>query len=118
MYSLPSNIDLSFFVGKQLIQLCIGEFEFQLNFDDKISISVFCEYTFDKIRYKSQESDHQGHVLHKILGKKVVAAKQVGKKLNDLELEFENNKKIILHDDGSDLYQSYTFWGPKGLVVV
>ena len=117
MYGLREDIDLTYFIGKGLIELGVGQFGFGLNFGDNISISVEAGgFSLNNTRYKNQQESQKGHLLHILLGKKIIDAKH-GKEAGDLQLDFEGNNQLILHDD-SEWYESYTFWDPKGLVVV
>jgi hypothetical protein len=40
MYGIPATLDLSRFVGAELIQLCAGQFQCQFHFDPPTSICV------------------------------------------------------------------------------
>ncbi|HZS42071.1 MAG TPA: hypothetical protein VFF06_34820 [Polyangia bacterium] len=39
MYGLSANEKLDFLVDRKLIQVCIGEYQVQLHFDDDVSVS-------------------------------------------------------------------------------
>lgn len=40
MNGLPPNIDLSFFRGQSLIQVCVGAHDLHLHFDEGVSVSI------------------------------------------------------------------------------
>src|SRR5207237_8419413 len=64
MYGLPSNTDLSFLVGRQLAQLCLGQYQAQLRFDGDVTISLEGEFSLDGQRRPISEA----HVLYVLLG--------------------------------------------------
>jgi len=45
LYGLPEDYDASFFDGRSLIQLCLGEHQAQLHFDGNVSIFLEGEFT-------------------------------------------------------------------------
>jgi len=112
MYGLSRNINLNFFIGKKLEFIGLGKSSIIMKFDEKVEISIETIFTFNNKLLEPKD----GHLLHELLRKKIISAKH-GKKNGDLELEFEGDNSLILHDD-SKQYQSYNFWSPEGLVVV
>ena len=48
MYGLPENIDLSFFEGAILLQVCVGAHDLILNFDKDISVSIESTIAIEK----------------------------------------------------------------------
>jgi len=117
MYGLARNEDISFFIGKDLIQLCLGQFVFGLVFSENTSISVEAGgFTFKNKRYKGQEESHKACILHILLGKKVINTSH-GKEDGDLVIEFDDGNSLTLHDDYKE-FESYSFYNPQGLKVV
>jgi hypothetical protein len=44
MYPLGKDVDLSFFLGAQLLQVCVGKNELILNFDRSIRVTVLSDF--------------------------------------------------------------------------
>ena len=62
---------MDFFIGKELIQWCISQYEFILHFFKDTSISVEAGgFTYNDKRYKSQSESGEGYLLKELLGKK------------------------------------------------
>ena len=40
VFGLPANIDLTFFIARRLLQVCVGANEIILNFDDELSLTI------------------------------------------------------------------------------
>jgi hypothetical protein len=110
MYELPPEIDLSFFVGCELEQVCIGEFQTQLRFDRSVSISIEREFTLDGQRQLASG----GHVLHALLGKAVSEVRRVSP--FDLAIRLEAHELVVHGVDNH--YESYTIWHGNELIVV
>jgi hypothetical protein len=113
MYGLPKDIDLSFFVGQQLLQICLGEYQVLLNFDD-VSVNMNnAEYSFRGTRREAGGAT--GGDLVSLLGKTCTAAVRVGE--GDLRLEF-GEEVVVFHDSNAPYYESYTINNVDGVIVV
>jgi hypothetical protein len=110
MYELPDETELGFLVGREVGQVCIGEFQAQLNFDQDVSIAIQTDFTLDGER----RSVSAGYVLHALLGKVVNGVRRGGRA--DLRLSV-GGRELVVHglNDG---YESYTISHRNGLIVV
>ena len=110
-----STIDLSFFHGAYLSQVCLGAHDLGLNFD-KPAIRIMAQSSFrmlvgDNISIHQNE---EGYRLRPFLNKDVVLAKWA--EMGTLILTFEGGDEIHLLDD-SDQYESYNI-GHAGLAII
>jgi len=123
MYKNPLNEDWSFFLGRKLTQLCIGEYDIQLHFQENVTISIQGEDPAEAFRHKAALSSTSavrgmpgGAVtLVSLLGASV--QKVVAESNLVLALYFSNNEDLRIFDS-SDSCESFTINGPKGLIVV
>ncbi len=118
MHGLPMNIDLCFIEVKKLEQVCIGEHQIILNFEDALSISIETAIhvhesdnnlrTFELLRDSAQS-------LCSLLG--LCVQRAVGSPDGTLSLEFENGTRLVVYDDNEN-YESYQIrFGDKLIVV-
>lgn len=122
MYKIPLDEDWSFFIGRQLNQLCIGAYDIQLHFED-VSISIQGEEPAKSFSHKNAVSSTSavggmpgGAVtLVSLLGASV--QKVVAENDTVLAMYFSNNEELRIYDS-SDSYESFTINGPKGLIIV
>ena len=106
VHGLPKDVDLSFFEGKRLIQVCIGEYQVIFHFDDDVSLAVEVS-----IRHSSQDSEYvfrdfkrDRAELPRLLSE-VVTAVSTGAK-STLTLTFSNGDSIEVADE-NEHYESY-----------
>jgi hypothetical protein len=52
MYGLDKDMDLSFFSEKELLQVCVGEYQIIIRFDGDITLSLEC--TFEHVTKHGQ----------------------------------------------------------------
>lgn len=117
MYGLDKATDLTFLVGKGLVQICVGLFQLILNFDDGVSISIEGEVEHIPVAKPPQSGSLQrvGCCLGDLLGKKIR-----GFEINDggmLELTFSDGNTLRLYDSNPDA-ESYQITGPARNIVV
>jgi hypothetical protein len=110
MYGLPSNTNLSFLKGRELLQLCIGRHQVQLRFDGDVTISLEGEFTLDGQRHAVGD----GHRLHVLLGLGIETTRPEGR--GDIVLSFDQHT-LVLHDSKAS-YESYELRGPGIDIVV
>lgn len=110
MNGLPEDLDTSFFHGRRLEQVCLGEYQTQLRFDGNVSVFLECEFTLDGERHTLSDS----HFLRLLLGHIIGAASCEG--AGDLRLDWGSHV-LILHDSNVE-YESYTIDNGHGLLVV
>jgi hypothetical protein len=114
VHGLPEHVDLSFLEGLVLEQVAVGQFQTQLRFEDRVTISIEGEVTIDGARRVGVDA---GARLVWLVGRSVQRAGRAAP--GDLCLAFagEPVAMITVHDS-NDEYESYTIEGPRGLVVV
>lgn len=107
MHGLPKNVDLSFLLNKDLLQICIGQNETILNFDDGVSIcietEIHCEST-DGTAITCTGASDVGSRLAAFLACSVVEA--TGQEDGTLRLKFSNGGSVEIRDN-SKQYESY-----------
>jgi Family of unknown function (DUF6188) len=119
MYGIPHDIDLSFLVGAELIQVCVGSNQIQMQFvPDRLSILVVSDLTLlappEPAKVVTQFPRDAGALLP-LLGRKVAGWKRSSDRT--LDLTFDDGVCLTLSDD-SDHYESFEISGPRGLLVV
>jgi hypothetical protein len=110
MYGLNPDLDLSFFHERRLDQVCVGEYDTRLNFDEDVSIGLQSEFTLDGQR----NGPRDGHILHVLLALQVREARRAGR--GDLVLDFGSH--VLVVHDSYDRYESYTITNGADLTVV
>jgi hypothetical protein len=122
MYGLPEKIDLNFLKGKSLLQVCIGQNEIILHFEDdesdsvSITIQSYIEVNSDiKEIEKFENIIEAGRACCESLGQKITTI--YPQTNGTLKLEFDSKNFIIIYDD-SKKYESYSIKYKNGLVVV
>ena len=125
MYGVRLDGDWSFFVGKQLTQVCIGPYDVQLHFEDNVSISIqggdprekcFCHTTACSSSSAVKGMPGKAVSLVSLLGASVL--KVTAENTTTLALFFSNMEELRIYeiDDG---YESFTVdGGPNGLITV
>lgn len=113
MYGLSEDVDLSFFIGRRLEQVCLGEYQVQLRFDADTVVSIDdSEYTYRGMRRSSRD----GRELVELVGRSCTAAAREGE--GDLRLDFAH-EVLVIHDSNAPHYESYTIrHGDDPVVVV
>ena len=119
MYGLDMAIDLSFLIGREIIQIAIGQFQIIFNFDESVSISVESEF-----RLVSPDGDvstwqprvpEAAAVALRLLGLKV---KNVSGQTNGtLTLTFSSGDILTILDSSKE-YASYDITCPGTTIVV
>jgi hypothetical protein len=118
MYGLPPDLDLSFFNGRTLEQVCIGANELILNFDEYLSVTVVsrigCSMGNDSQRFYDDFREAAALVV-KFIGDTIVASK--GDSVGTLTLEFTGGGRLSLFDD-SKQFESYVIKHGESVIVV
>lgn len=118
MYGLNEDIDLSFFLGSELIQVCIGLHQLVLNFSGDISISIECKfYHLSKGKYlnKFNKLPDSACSLLSTLGCWVTDINNLGN--GNLEIKLSNGDIIQINDSNKD-YESYSIITPNKNIIV
>ncbi len=123
MYGVPSDVDLSPFVGATLIQVCIGPHDLQLHFararveDGSASVSIWSRFVLldadGKVVEEGSPSDVRTRSIPDLLNVGVVAAHRVDEAA--VAFVFESGHELRVIDD-SDQYESFLI--QPGTVVV
>ena len=118
MYGIPTNLDVSFFSGKRVLQVCIGANEVILNFDDDVSITILSCFGYGEsggIAQRYEDFKKGAAATASLLDRTVVGAK--GDTDGTLRLQFDNDSYLEVYEDKSP-YESYHFRNGKKLYVV
>ena len=118
MNRLPVGVDLSFFHGQRLIQLCIGKHELQLNFDEGVTISVESVIGLAKAQHAETRCEDLTQAVPLLTGLLNLAiASATGTSEGTLQLEFEDGRRLSIYDSGRQ-YESYTIKHRGQIIVV
>ncbi|MEM1061239.1 MAG: DUF6188 family protein [Planctomycetota bacterium] len=118
MYGLSKDVDLSFLLDKDLIQVCFGLHDLMLHFDGGVEIALTSEVSCNVNGECSQRTADFQNVtkpLLALIGKTTV--KVVGKADGTLSILFKDDNSVTIYDN-SDRYESYTIKGGGGVIVV
>lgn len=118
MYGLQLGLDLSFFVGSSLSQVCIGANELTLNFDSDVSVTVESRIAITSPGRGTEQFDDlraSAGLLAELLERQVITAE--GYPDGTLRLQFETGQILDLYDT-SDAYESYQIRHGSEVIVV
>jgi len=111
-------VDLDFFLGKTLIQVCIGANDCNLNFDDGLRISVTsvigCVESNNVYR-KYEDFRQAAPNLVALLDRVVMSAREVTG--GTLSIEFRGGGRLDIYDDSKE-YESYVIRHKDKQIVV
>jgi hypothetical protein len=118
MYGLSRDIDLRFFNGKALLQVCFGANELILNFDGDVSVTVMsllgCMGSGGSIQQHEDFRQAAPAVLV-LLNQTILSAE--GEEAGTLVLKFDGGGTLAIYDDSKN-YESYTINNGGKLIVV
>ena len=111
------TIDLSFFKGTTLVQICLGANDLGLNFDlPPVQIMMQSDFGTKVVGQERMLHDLiNGHLLRSFLGREVSDASW-GEK-GTIVLTFVGGDQILIFDD-NDQYESYTISHSGPTIVV
>jgi hypothetical protein len=119
MYGLPKNIDLSFLVGKTIIQVCVGFNEIILNLDEghiSICIQSACAcHSEDGSTLQIEAYPVSASTICGLLGKPITQAQ--GEENGTLTIKFLGGSVFTVYDDDKQ-YESYQIKHGDKLIVV
>jgi hypothetical protein len=119
MYGLDKDTDLSFFSEKELLQVCVGEYQIILKFDGSIQLSLECIFEHvlkdGQVLLGDSSKPISSSSLMTLLGSSVKRADNIGE--GNIELLFLNGDKIRIYDS-NDGTESYNITFPEGRIVV
>ena len=105
-----NNDDVSFLIGKAVEQLALGQYEFQINFNDEVSISIHQTLIVTTETYSMEiraDRTDQTKELYFLLGHKVDGAAIDSTKT--LKLIFDDLATISISAT-KNAYDSYLIW--------
>ena len=112
MYAKPLR-DLSFLVGRELTQICVGRYEVILNFDGNTSATILGQFTLDD--RDLGELPDAARYLFPLLGAKVESAAMVDG--GHARIEFPAARALLLVNDAAN-YEAYRIVAPGHDVIV
>ena len=118
MYGLDPNLDLSFLVACELIQVAVGEHEVILNFTSETSIMVASAVRLDgpnRDRDVIEDSRTAGAALLDLLGATIMAASGAAEGTLSLTRSDEHRLTIF---DSRPTYESYTITHVDRTIIV
>lgn len=117
MYKVPSDTSLEYFAGRVLLQVCIGQNETILHFDDGLSIDIenaIAEYPYSGEWRRHDTAAGIGLVCTELLGESVKVANVVSE--TDIDMCFAS--KIIRLCGECDTAECYRIrHGSRVLIV-
>jgi hypothetical protein len=124
MYGVPLDEDWSFFVGREVEQICIGPSDVQLGFGDGVRISIQGDDPFERC-FSHKTALISSSLVKGMPGTAVSLVSLVGAIVqkvvteNDTTLAFFfSNMDELRIFDSSGSYESFTISGPNGLIIV
>jgi hypothetical protein len=118
VYGLPANVNLDFFRGQRLMQVCIGVNDCILHFDNGLRILITSAVGWNESNgtYRRYEDFRQAaSYLVGLLDRIVESAMDAGG--GTLSIEFQWRRRLDIYDD-SKQFESYVITcGSKQIVV-
>jgi Family of unknown function (DUF6188) len=110
MYKLPTDLELSFVTGAQLLQVCVGQNEVIVNFDRNIRITILSEIEVS-VAAPAESNTRSARIaaLLDLLGAQVVHAAITA--AGALVVRFESGTTLEVLED-NECYES--FWIQHG----
>ena len=118
MYGVPANLDPSSFGGAELIQICVGQFQWQFHFHPRGYISIERNWELHDAGGKlidrfERETPREDIHIHVLLGKKVAGFSVDAP--HSFSLIFQSGHTLRICDD-LGTYESF-FIQPGNIVV-
>ena|SRR5690348_1799074 len=120
MYGLKKEIDLSFLVGRELIQVAIGLYQVQFHFDEDVAVSVEAEFRYfdgqDEWIWRQEPSSHQiAARTVTMLGASITSLER--SENGTLALMFSNGHRLTVLDSFKEC-ESYDITRPGQTIIV
>jgi hypothetical protein len=119
MNGLPKTTDLTFLLGQELTQVCVGVHQTILHFDGDTSITLECKFAVSKVAEAGGEacaySRSAAVDFLKILGSRISRVTNNGN--GELEIAFSDGTLVVMFDSNTN-YESYQIVGPAQTIVV
>lgn len=109
MYGLKPDVDLSFFLGKELIQVAVGPYDVQFHFHESVSLSVQnrIEHISEGVETEWDGDENKPLAAASLLGLIGSSVTSVqGDSDGTLTLRFSNGDLLRVFDD-NEHYESY-----------
>lgn len=118
MYKFDQKTDLSFLQGSTLIQICVGQNEIILNFDNDVRITMLASYAVTSALKASERFETSAAgipSLMPLLGDKIACA--IPTESGGVEVTFESNAQLELLDDSAE-FESFWISGRTEKIIV
>jgi len=118
MYGLPHDVDLGFFIGKELSSVHFARHSLILHFDGDVSVTVTSSIGWASPDGAIQRHDDFRQVAPQVLGllnQPVTSATAVD--AGTLSLQFADGSRLYVYDDSKE-YESYTIKNGDQMIVV
>lgn len=107
MYTLEKNLDFTFMLEKELIQICVGSYQVLLHFSEDLTITIESNYrliTSEEDINLEADNPKDAARLFPLLGKKIKHVESVEK--NEIRLQFSDETILALcgEDEGMESY--------------
>jgi hypothetical protein len=104
MHGRPIGVSFSEFIGQRLIQICFGEHQTQLHFDERCSVMADVDVNVLTPKGLALWGDDARRELLRLVGQIVETSAFVDDKT--FVMKFDSGVRLSLHDD-SDEYESF-----------
>ena len=118
MYGIPENVDWSFLLNKELLQVCIGLHEVCLRFEGDVVIDIECafqHFTDGSGSAAPSGLQQSASTLTSLLGARITCA--VTRAGKSLELTFSNSEVLTIHDS-NECHESFHIRSPQIQIVI
>ena len=118
MNGIPERIDATLLVGATLFQVCVGENEVILRFDNETSVMLECEVGVAVAGMAAQKTSRAiltGSAMLALLGTKVIEITR--RSPEALTVRFERDVIVTLHDSNAH-YESFSIMNGGRQIVV
>jgi hypothetical protein len=118
MYPIPKDVDWSFLFGKELIQVCYGQYQTQLRFYGDVSVSIEADVEHSDVSQvlgKSQDREQGVTSLIKLLGASIERVELEGE--HALALHFSNGNVLRLLVDEAP-YEAFSISAPGEMTII
>ena len=119
MYGLDTTIDLSFLIGRESVQIAIGQYQVIFAFDEDLRISVESEFRLvspgGEVSTWQPCAPQSAAATLRLIGRKV--EKVSGQKDGTLTLTFSGGDVLTILDSSKE-YESYDISCPGRTIVV
>ena len=118
LHEVPRNLDWSFMISKELIQVCYGRYQTQLRFDGGLCVSIEAGIVHSLDEQVLGKSKGRGQGIPSLIGLLGASIERVETEGEDcLRLGFSNAHVLrVLKDE--EPYESFSISAPGELTIV